>query len=373
MAVSFLDLQRQHAPIKEDLMAALENVLDSNAYILGPAVQEFENNFAKRMQARYAIGVNSGTDALLLTLHALGIQPGEEVICPAFTWVATADVIPRIGANIVFVDIDENFNIDVESVRASITERTRAIIGVHLFGRAANMDGLLQICAEHGIHLIEDCAQATGCEINGKPVGTHGVAGCFSFYPTKNLGGFGDGGMILTDNEELASRLRIYRDHGRDQNNNFQEIGYNSRLDSIQAALLDCKLPNLDEDNADRIANATFYRETLNHEVFILPSEAPDGGHVYNLYTIRHRDRDHLRNFLKERGIDTAIYYHSPLHLQPCFQYLGYQEGHFPVAEQMAREVLSLPVHPGLTRRELDEVAHALDLFAKTHPAPTAG
>jgi dTDP-4-amino-4,6-dideoxygalactose transaminase len=373
MAVSFMDLSRQHQPIKAELLQAAEEIIRTNQYILGPAVSRFEESFAQRMKARHAVGVNSGTDALLLTLHALGVQPGEEVICPAFTWVATADVIPRVGANIVFADIDEEFNIDPESVRQAITERTRALIVVHLFGRAANVAALSEICAEHGIHLIEDCAQATGAEIGGKPVGVFGVAGCFSFYPTKNLGGFGDGGMILTDNDELAGRLRTYRDHGRDADNNFLEIGYNSRLDSLQAALLDVKLPSLDEDNADRQANAAFYQETLNQEVFTLPRVAPDGEHVYNLYTIRHPQRDMLRNFLKERGVDTAIYYKRPLHVQPCFAYLGYQEGHFPVAEQMCREVLSLPVAPGLTRKELDEVAHALDLFAQTYSGSTAG
>lgn len=373
MAVSFMDLSRLHQPIKSELLQAVEEIIKSNQYILGPAVSKFEENFARRMKSRHAIGVNSGTDALLLTLYGLGIQPGEEVICPAFTWVATADVIARLNAGIVFVDINEDFNIDPEAIRAAITERTRAVIVVHLFGRAANMAEIMSICAERGIHVIEDCAQATGAEINGKPVGTMGVAGCFSFYPTKNLGGFGDGGMILTDDDELAGRLRIYRDHGRDANNNFLEIGYNSRLDSIQAALLDLKLPTLDEDNADRLANATFYQEALNQDIFKLPRTAPDGEHVYNLYTIRCPQRDQLRNFLKERAIDTAIYYARPLHLQPCFQYLGYQEGHFPVAEQMCREVLSLPVAPGLTRKELDEVAHAIALFAQTYSSSTAG
>jgi dTDP-4-amino-4,6-dideoxygalactose transaminase len=372
MAVSFMDLSRQHQPIKDELLAAVEEIIKSNQYILGPAVSRFEENFAKHMGARHAIGLNSGTDALLLTLHALGIQPGEEVICPAFTWVATADVIARLGATIVFCDIDETFNLDIESVRASITPNTRAIIAVHLFGRAANLAALGELCAQHGIHLIEDCAQATGCEIEGKSVGTIGIAGCFSFYPTKNLGGFGDGGIILTENDELAARLRLYRDHGRDANQNFLEIGYNSRLDSLQAALLDIKLPSLDEDNADRIANAAFYDGALNREVFTLPGQAPEGSHVYNLYTIRHPQRDQLRNFLKERGIDTAIYYNRALHLQPCFEYLGYVQGHFPVAEQMTREVLSLPVAPGLTRNELEEVVHAMELFAKSFSGSAA-
>ncbi|MCL5270377.1 MAG: DegT/DnrJ/EryC1/StrS family aminotransferase [bacterium] len=353
-------------------MASLEDVFKTNTYILGPAVSRFEHNFAERMKVKHAIGVNSGTDALLLTLHALGLQPGDEVIVPAFGFVATADVVPRIGATLVFVDVNQDFTIDVEAVKAAVTERTRVIIPVHLFGRACDIEPLVQISAEHGIHLLEDCCQATGAAIGGRPVGSFGIAGCFSFYPTKNLGGFGDGGMVTTNNDELAARLRLYRDHGRDADGVFHEIGYNSRLDSVQAALLDVKLPSLDEDNADRIANAAFYQETLNPEVFALPSLAPEGSHVYNLYTVRHSQRDQLRNFLKERLVDTAIYYRRPLHLEPCFQYLGYVEGHFPVAEQMAREVLSIPIAPGLTRKELDEVAHAMDLFAKTY-STTAG
>ena len=367
MTVPFLDLSRLHQPIKDELIEAVDEILKTNQYIRGPACQGFEENFARKTQTRHAIGVNSGTDALLLTLHALGVGPEDEVICPAFTFAASADVIPRVGAQVVFCDVGADFNLDVEAVRASITERTRAIMCVHLFGQAANLAELSQICAERGIHLIEDCAQATGAAIEGKPVGSFGVAGCFSFYPTKNLGGFGDGGMVTTDNDELAARIKLYRDHGRDDKGNFLEIGYNSRLDDLQAALLNVKLQTLDEDNADRIANATFYHSTLNPEVFSVPPLAPDGTHVYNLFTIRHPQRDMLRNFLKERGIGTAVYYSRPLHLEPCFEYLGYVEGHFPMSEQLSGEVLSLPVAPGLTRKELDEVAHALDLFAQTY------
>ena len=368
-----MDLSRQHQPIKGDLLQAVEDLMATNAYILGPTVARFEKNFAERMQVKHAIGVNSGTDALLMTLHALGLQPGDEVICPVFTFVATADVIPRIGANIVLVDVNQDYTIDIEAVRAAITERTRAIMAVHLYGRMADVEALQQICTEFGIHLIEDVCQACGAELNGKPAGTFGIAGAFSFYPTKNLGGFGDGGMVITNNDELAARLRIYRDHGRDANGKFLEIGYNSRLDAIQAALLDVKLGNLDEDNADRQANASFYLETLNKEAFALPSPAPEGSHVYNLFTIRHPQRDQLRSFLKDRQVETAVYYVRPLHLEPCLEYLGYVEGHFPVAEQMSREVLSLPVAPGLTRQELEEVAHALALFAQTYSTPAVG
>ena len=369
MAVSFLDLSRQHQPIDEDLFKAVQEVIKSNAYILGPDVTRFEQNFAKRMGARYAIGVGSGTDALLMTLHALGIQPGDEIICPVFTFVATADVVPRMGANLVFADINADYTIDVESVRALITENTRAVLAVHLFGRAAEIEALSQLCTEFGIHLIEDACQATGGAVGERSLGTFGIAGCFSFYPTKNLGGFGDGGMVITDNEELAQRLRIYRDHGRDEQRLFAEIGYCSRLDSIQAALLDVKLPSLDEDNADRIANAAFYQEHLDPKVFSLPSSPGDDSHVYNLYSVRHPARDQVRAFIHERQVETAVYYARPLHLEPCFAYLGYTEGQFPVAEQVSKEIFQLPVAPGLTRQELDEVAHSLDLFAKSFSA----
>ena len=372
MAVSFLDLSRLHDPIKDELLEAVQEVVKSNQYILGPTVKNFESNFARQMKARHAVGVNSGTDALMMTLHALGIQPGEEVICPVYTFVATAEIVARLGANIVFVDVNQDFTIDIEAVRASITERTRAIIAVHLFGRAADVVALQQICSEFGLHLVEDCCQATGAEVNGQPVGTFGTAGCFSFYPTKNLGGFGDGGMIITNNEELANRVAIYRDHGRDSSGTFVDMGYNSRLDAIQAAMLNVKLQTLDEDNADRVANASFYDDHLNKDVFTLPAAGGEGEHVYNLYSVRHPNRDHVRSFLKERMIDTALYYPRPLHLEPCFAYLGYQAGHFPVAEQVSREIFQLPVAPGLTRKELDEVAHAMALYAQTYPAATA-
>lgn len=373
MAVPFIDLSRQHQPIKRELLKATEEVLGSSAYILGPTVARFEKHFAERMNVKHAIGVNSGTDALLMTLHALGIQPGDEIICPVFTFIATADVIARMAAGVVFVDVNQDYTLDIDAVRAAITDKTRAIMAVHLYGRMADVEALQQICDEYGIHLIEDVCQATGAEINGRAAGTFGIAGAFSFYPTKNLGGFGDGGMVITNNDELADRLRIYRDHGRDATGKFLEIGYNSRLDALQAALLDIKLGSLDEDNADRIANAAFYYEHLNRDVYALPNPSPDGAHVYNLFTIRHPQRDQLRAFLKDRQVESAVYYPRPLHLEPCLEYLGYVEGHFPMAEQFAREVISIPVAPGLTRQELDEVAHALDLFAQTFSAPAAG
>lgn len=373
MAVQFYDLSRLHGDIKDDLLKSVSDVVHNNSYILGPAVRRFEENFAQAIGSKHGIGVNSGTDALLMTLHALGIQAGDEVICPVYTFVATADAIVRTGATPVFVDIDDDYNMNVEAVRASVTENTRAVMAVHLYGKAADVVGLQQICTDYGLHLIEDCAQATGASVNGRRVGTFGIAGCFSFYPTKNLGGFGDGGMVTTDNEELADRLRLFRDHGKGPEGTFQAIAYNSRLSSIQAAMLDVKLPNLDEDNADRQANAEFYNSKLDPATFglPLPGEDPDS-HVYNQYTLRHPMRDQLRNFLSERQIMTGLYYARPLHLEPCFEYLGYVEGHFPNAEAISKEILQLPVGPGLTRKELDEVAHAVELFAKSYATPAS-
>ncbi|MBI1785537.1 DegT/DnrJ/EryC1/StrS family aminotransferase [Candidatus Sumerlaeota bacterium] len=225
---------------------------------------------------------------------------------------------------------------------------------------------------DQGFCQLLETSPALGGEVAGRALGTFGIAGCFSFYPTKNLGGMGDGGMIVTESEELVARVKLLRDHGRENEMRFVDIGYNSRLDSIQAAMLNIKLASLSEDNADRVANAAFYHERLSKDAFTLPAYKDDGSHVYNLYTIRHPHRDELKTFLGERGIETRVYYHLPLHLQPCFEMLGYREGHFPVSEAAAKQVLSLPVYPGMTRKELEEVAHTIELYAKTHPLAPA-
>ncbi len=370
MTVPFIDLTRQNQGYKEELLAAIEKTIDAGDFVLGSALKQFEDKFAREMKGGHAVGVNSGFDALYLTLHALGIQPGDEIILPVFGPVSTAAALPRVGALPVFIDVTEDYLIDPEMVRAAVTEKTRAVVAMHTFGRAADVAALAGICTELGIHLIEDVSHACGGRAGGKALGTHGIAGIFSFYPTRGLGGLGDGGVVLTANEELANRLRLYRNYGRDTDGRSIDLGFNSRLDSLQAAALDVKLEGLDEENADRIANASFYSAQLNGEVFTVPAPLEDEAHVYNMYTIRHPQREQVRNFLRERAVETKVYYERPLHLEPCFQYLGYQEGHFPVAEQFSREVFSLPVGPGLTRKELDEVAHALGLFAQTYPAP---
>lgn len=370
MAVSYIDFGRMHKPFKDDFMSAFEARLQDSDFILGGSMETFEKNFAQMMGAKHAIGVASGTDALLLTLHAIGVQPGDEVICPAFGFVATAEVIARLGATVVFADIRSDYNIDPETVRAAITEKTKAIIPVHLFGQACDMNALTQIAADYGVYLVEDVAQASGALWGERYLGTFGIAGCFSFYPTKNLGAMGDGGLILTDSDELADRAKLFRNHGADEDGKYTTIGYNSRLDSIQASMLNVKLPNLEEDNADRVANASFYENHLAKDVFELPPFLTDGSHTFNNYTIRFSQRDALRSFLAERYIETRVYYSAPLHLAPCFEYLGYAEGHFPESEKASAEVLSIPVYPGLTRHELEEVVHVMELFVQTHPVP---
>jgi dTDP-4-amino-4,6-dideoxygalactose transaminase len=358
MKVPFIDLAPQHEGIRDELLKAMEEVLDSGSYILGPAVSLFEAAFAKMMSVPHAIGVNSGTDALLMSLKALGISPGDEVIVPTFTFVAVADVVARLGARPVFVDVDPlNYNMAIDSVNQAITPKTKAIIAVHMFGQACDLAQLMQLANAHGLFLIEDVSQAVGGRIGNKYLGTMGVTGCFSFYPTKNLGCCGDGGMIITHNDEVAERLRRYRDHGKDQHGLFQDIGYNSRLDSLQAAILRIKLEELEESIADRVENARFYNEMLGEADITLPEFFERGEHTYNLFTIQTEDRDGLRKFLAEREIGSAVYYDRPLHLQPCMAYLGYKEGNFPVAELLTSRVLSLPIYPGIKMKELELVA----------------
>jgi len=359
MKVPFIDLSQQHAPLKERIMSAIEQVFDENAFILGSAVQQFEEAAAKMLGVPHAIGVNSGTDALLMSLKALGIGPGDEVIVPTFTFVAVADVVARIGARPVFVDVDPlTYNMAIDSATQAVTPKTKAIIAPHMFGQACDLHQLMQLANAHGIFLIEDVSQSMGARLANKYLGAMGITGCFSFYPTKNLGGPGDGGMVVTHNDEIAERIRRYRDHGRNAQGKFDDIGYNSRLDSIQAAVLKIKLEDLEESIYDRIENARFYDLLLSEsEEIILPDFTDRGQHTYNLYTIQLEARNELRKFLQEREIGSAIYYDTPLHLQPCFQYLGYKEGDFPVAELLASRVLQIPVYPGLKKRQLEEVA----------------
>ncbi len=358
MKVPFINLRIQHQDEMERIQQAVGQIFEETSFILGPHVEQFERACEKYLGVPFAIGVNSGTDALLMSLKALGVGPGDEVIVPTFTFVAVADVVVRIGARPVFVDVDPlTYNMAIDSVTQAITPKTKAIIAVHMFGQAADLAQLMQLANAHGIFLIEDVSQSMGGTIGKKQLGTMGVTGCYSFYPTKNLGAAGDGGLVVTHNEEIANRIRRYRDHGRNAQGVFEDIGFNSRLSAIQAAVLKIKLEELDEMIADRVENARFYCEMFAETDLVLPEFHERGEHTYNLFTVQHEKRAELRAFLAERGIGTAVYYDRALHLQPCFEYLGYKEGDFPVAELLCQRVLSLPVFPGMKKKELEEVA----------------
>jgi dTDP-4-amino-4,6-dideoxygalactose transaminase len=359
-SVPMLDVTRQNGPLQKELEAAIAGVCASGAFVNGPAVKEFEESIARYCGTRHAIGCASGSDALLLALMALGIGPGDEVVMPSFTFFATASSVTRLGATPVFADIvPETFNIDPADIARKLSPRTKAIMPVHLFGQCADMTAINSLAREAGrIPVVEDACQAIGAECEHRRAGTLGRLGCFSFYPTKNLGGMGDGGLVTTDNTELAERLRILRDHGQHPRYYHHEVGINSRLDAIQAAVLNVKLAHLEsytarrQKNADRYARE-FARTGIDSRIGI-PLTKPACPSVWNQYTVRVRDgeRDNLQKHLTERKIGTAVYYPVPLHLQECFSFLGYQPGSLPVTELACREVLSLPIYEGLTADE---------------------
>lgn len=372
MDIPLLDLGKQNGPIAEELMAAVARVAGGQSFVLGPAVTDFETAVAEYTGAAYAIGVASGTDALYLSLRALDLQEGDEVITTPFAFFATAGAVANAGGRLVFADIEpQTFNIDPQAVAAAITDRTRAIIPVHLFGQMAAMGRLLELARERGIAVIEDAAQSIGAKalVDDRWVsaGAAGAAGCFSFYPTKNLGGWGDGGMITTDDEALAERLRRLRVHGENYERGryvHDEVGTNSRLDAIQAAVLHVKLGYLPGWTEMRRARAARYEQALAGIDGVAAAAAvPECFHVYSLYTVRAQRRDELKAFLVGQGIGTGIYYPLPLHLQPCFAQLGYGEGDFPEAERAAAEALSLPVFPELAVEEQDRVIAAIAEF----------
>ena len=362
MKVPLLDLKAQFATIREEVMRAVEAVFESQYFILGPEVAAFEEEVARYVGARHAIGCASGTDALLLSLMALGVGPGDEVITTPFTFFATAGSIARLGARPVFVDIEEDtFNIDPDKIAPAITDKTKAIIPVHLFGQCADMDKIARAAGD--IPIIEDAAQALSAEYKGKKAGVLGTMACFSFFPSKNLGGAGDGGMITTNDDDLAAKLRMLRVHGAHEKYYHDVVGINSRLDALQAAVLRVKLPHLDSWSDGRARNAARYGELLAGANVVCPVARDFARHVYNQYTIRVARRDELMARLKEREIGCAIYYPVPLHLQKCFAHLGYKEGDLPVAEKASREVLSIPVYPELSDEMLGYVAETIREF----------
>jgi len=355
--IPMLDVKAQHEPIKEEIKQALKDILDSGQFILGPNVRAFEQETASYCHVKHAVGLGSGTDALYLCLRALDIQQGDEVITTPFTFIATAEAITYVGATPVFVDIDRHtLNIDVSKIEARITQKTKAIIVVHLFGQPADMDEILALAKKYDLKIIEDCAQAFGARYKDRPVGSIGDAGCFSFYPSKNLGAYGDGGMMITNHFDIFENVNLLRNHGTVAPYRHRFIGYNSRLDEIQAAILRIKLRYIDEYNQKRRALAGIYTSILGGKVQC-PSELKDRTHVYHQYTIRTQWREKVAAVLKENGISSVVYYPMPLHIQEAFGYLGYTKGSLPESESAADEVMSIPIYPELEPQKAEFIA----------------
>jgi dTDP-4-amino-4,6-dideoxygalactose transaminase len=358
--IPMVDLGRQFAEIREDILTMMSGILESSHYVLGPRVQEFEKKVAEYTGVSDAIGVASGTDALHLSVEALGIGEGDEVITTPFTFFATAEAIVYTGARPVFVDIDPvTFNIDPDRIEEKITPRTKAILPVHLFGHPADMERIMEIAAKHRLSVIEDCAQAFGAQVKERKVGSFGNAGCFSFYPSKNLGAYGDGGMITFDDRALSETLRSLRNHGSKGSYVHESVGFNSRLDELQAGILLIKLGKIDEYNRLRRQKAALYRSLLCDFVGC-PKEKEGVLHVYNQYTIMSKERDRIQKTLKEHAISSVVYYPRPLHLQKALSYLGYKEGDCPFAEGASAEVLSLPMYPELEESSIEEIAEII-------------
>ena len=367
MKVPLLDLKGQYQSLKKEIQPVIEEICESQGFILGPRVESFEKKAAAYLSAGFAIGVASGTDALLLALMALDVKPGDEVITSPFTFFATTGSISRLGALPVFVDIrPDTFNLDEKKVAAKIGPRTRAIIPVHLYGQAVEMETLMKVARDAGVPVIEDAAQAIGAKYQGRMAGTIGVYGCFSFFPSKNLGGFGDGGMVTAELPAMAEKIRSLRVHGSLRRYFHDEIGCNSRLDALQAAVLEIKLKYLDGWTAKRRKNAAFYDRSFAAaglgEKVIPPVSLPGNFHVYNQYVIRAKKRDALKNALTEAGIGTEIYYPLPLHLQKCYESLGQKKGDFPESEKASLETLALPIYPELIQ---DQQAYVVETIKK--------
>jgi len=366
MKVPLLDLKAQYATIKEELRAAVDEVMENCSFILGPYVQKFEEAMAEYSQTKFAVGVASGTDALLLSLRACQVGPGDEVITTPYSFFATAGVISRLGATPVFVDIDAStYNINPDLIAPKISTRTKAIMPVHLYGQCAEMDPIMALAEEHNIMVVEDAAQAIGAEYRGRKAGNIGHLGCFSFFPSKNLGGLGDGGMVVTNDPQLSDLARILRVHGSKPKYYHSIVGYNSRLDSLQAAALQVKLNHLDEWTETRREHARTYDELLKDLPLVTPHAETYNRHIYNQYTIRVDNRDGLQEHLKEKGVGLALYYPLPLHLQECYRDLNHHQGDFPESEKAAQETISLPVYPELTKEGQEYVVEKIAEFVR--------
>jgi dTDP-4-amino-4,6-dideoxygalactose transaminase len=372
MKVPLLDLTEQNSSLRPEIEAALGRVLDTNAFILGGEVKELENELAEYCRTKHAIGCASGSDALLLALMAVGVGPGDEVITTPYSFFATVSAITRLGAKPVFVDIDpDTYNLDVSQIEAAITERTKAIQPVHLYGQCADMKVLKAVVEPRGIAIVEDAAQAIGAEEDGFRAGAMSEVGCFSFYPSKNLGGMGDGGFMTTNDDGIARKLSALRVHGSEERYYHKWVGLNSRLDGFQGAVLRVKLPHLDTWSDKRKANADRYRELFTDAGLIeevgLPVERENCRHIYNQFVVRITGRrDELKNYLAENEIGTDIYYPVPLHLQECFAYLGYREADLPESERAARETLALPIYPELRDEQQQYVVEKIGDFFKS-------
>lgn len=370
--IQMLDLSEQYQSLKGELNTKLDEVMSSSNFILGENVKKLESDVSKYSKAVYGIGVGNGSDAIHIALQAANVQEGDEVITTSFTFFATAGAIARIGAKPVFVDIDSStFNIDPSKIEAAITENTKAIIPVHLYGQMADMDTIKEIADKYNLAIIEDAAQAIGAKYKGKSVGEFGTAATYSFFPTKNLGAYGDGGMIVTNDEELAEKARMIRVHGSKVKYYHQVLGYNSRLDELQAAVLNVKFPHLDKWNEARRSRAVFYTEILNEKlgnVIKTPVEKKGNYHVFHQYTLRVPNRNELQSYLKQHGIDTMIYYPIPLHLQPVFMELGYKENDLPETEKASKEALSLPIYPELKQADQEYICNKIiEFYRKNH------
>ncbi len=363
MVIPFFDSTRQFSKIQSKIDASVARVFRSGKFILGEEGVRFENGFASFIGARYGIGVNSGTDALKIALRALGIKPGDEVITVSNTAVPTISAIRETGAIPVFVDIDEYFTIATKDIERAITKKTKAIIPVHLYGQPCAMAAVLKIAKKHGLKVIEDCAQATGAKIKDKKIGSFGDLACFSFYPTKNLGAYGDGGMIITSNKKLADACRRLRMYGMEKTYYAHEEGYNSRLDELQAAVLNIKLNYLEAWNTRRNKIAHFYLANIINKHITLPRLKTGYSHAFHLFVIRTKARKQLEKYLQGNGIGFGIHYPFPIHLQKAYGFLGYKTGELPATEQAAKEILSLPVFPELTDEELKYIVKKINAF----------
>jgi len=368
MMIPLVDLKAQYNSIKTEIDNAIQRVLDNTSFIMGDELKKFEEEFALFCNTKYAIGVANGSDALILALRACGIGEDDEVITVPHTFISTAEAISNVGGKVVFVDIDpKTYTIDVSTIEEKITKKTKAIIPVHLYGQPADMRPIMELAKKYNLKIIEDAAQAHGAEYQGKKVGSIGDVACFSFYPGKNLGAYGDAGMITTNNEEISKKLKLLRNHGRITKKYEHEIeGYSSRLDNLQAAILRVKLRHLNKWNNMRRENAKKYNELLsNIDGIITPYEADYAKHVYHLYVIRTENQDKLREELKSEGIATGIHYPIPLHLQPAYNYLGYKRGDFPVTEKASQEILSLPMYAELGDEQIEEIIELVKYFKK--------